>query len=80
MNRKCHSKGLSKFDVFGFYFQTMNDVKAMKIRLAKYLIPVLVMSLTFNIPKFFESKLTYKDYSNESTNVTLVKSPSICIY
>ena len=37
-----------------FYFQSVNTSAAMRCRLLKFLIPVLVMSLAFNIPKVFE--------------------------
>lgn len=37
----------------------MNDNRLMKRRICKYLIPVSLLSLVINIPKFFESKVEY---------------------
>jgi hypothetical protein len=33
----------------------MNDAGAIKRRLCKYLLPVLLASIIFNLPKFFEA-------------------------
>lgn len=41
------------------YNQAMNDADAIKTRLIKYLLPVVVSALIFNIPKFFESTVVY---------------------
>ena len=38
------------------YNQSNNDPNAKKKRLAKYLFPVVIVSILFNIPKFFEAK------------------------
>ena len=40
-----------------FSFQNLNNANAMKHRVAKYLIPVFVFSVLFNIPKFFEAEV-----------------------
>jgi hypothetical protein len=37
------------------YNQAMNDAGAIKRRLFKYLLPVLLASILFNFPKFFEA-------------------------
>ena len=37
----------------------MNDSHALKIRVLKYLIPVTIISILFNITKFFEIKLEW---------------------
>ena len=44
------------------YSQTSNDGSALKRRMLKYLLPVSLLSLLFNVTKFFEA--TY-DYGNE---------------
>jgi hypothetical protein len=38
----------------------MNSREAIRNRLIKYLIPVILLSVTFNIPKFLEAKLVYR--------------------
>lgn len=42
-------------------FQTCSDMTAMKKRALQYVMPVAVLSLLFNVPKFFESKVVVKD-------------------
>jgi hypothetical protein len=42
------------------YSQSMNSREAIRNRLIKYLIPVILLSVTFNIPKFLEAKLVYR--------------------
>ena len=41
------------------YKQAMNDSDAIRRRLQKYLLPVIVISVLFNVPKFFESTWQY---------------------
>ena len=41
------------------YSQTSNDSKALRERMLKYLMPVTILSLLFNVTKFFEA--TYVD-------------------
>jgi len=38
----------------------MNSREAIRNRLIKYLVPVILLSLTFNIPKFMEAKIVYR--------------------
>lgn len=56
--------------------QSMNDSRALKCRLMKYLIPVLVLSLVMNVTKFFEIKLEFMerrvDGGGEAVNATAV--------
>ena len=47
------------------YFQAMNDNRLMKRRICKYLIPVSLLSLIINIPKFFESKVEYTNNTSD---------------
>ena len=49
------------------YNQSMNSPEACRRRLMKYLFPVIVFSLIFNIPKFLEAKIVW---SPSSTNVS----------
>ncbi len=44
----------------------MNDSRASQVRFMKYLLPVLALSVLFNIPKFFEAEIKY-DYENNET-------------
>ena len=41
------------------FSQTMNDPSALKIRVLKYVIPVVVISILFNVTKFFEIYLVW---------------------
>ena len=41
------------------YNQAMNDANAIRGRLLKYLLPVVIASIAFNIPKFLESRVSY---------------------
>ena len=41
------------------YNQAMNDENAIRRRLLKYLLPVVIASVVFNIPKFLESRVSY---------------------
>ena len=58
-----------------FSFQNLNNANAMKHRVAKYLIPVFVFSVLFNIPKFFESSIEYETFEmammTTTTNATM---------
>ena len=54
----------------------MNDDRVMRRRVAKFLFPVFALSLAFNIPKFFEAEIEYReealyydDYERMATNV-----------
>ena len=48
------------------YNLAMNDADAIKTRLAKYLLPVVVSAVIFNIPKFFESTVDYVEVGQRS--------------
>ena len=52
----------------------MNDSRALKIRVLKYLIPVTVICIVFNITKFFEITVVYvpiaKNTTSELNNAT----------
>ena len=49
-------------------FQTLNDSRASKLRLAKYIIPVVAFAFVFNLPKFFESEVK-SDFFNGTDSV-----------
>ena len=56
---------LKKYNwIFNFSFQSVSTPQAMRRRLLKYFIPVLVMSLAFNIPKWFECYVDWEVVSN----------------
>jgi len=56
------------------YNLAMNDADAIKTRLAKYLLPVVVSAAIFNIPKFFESYVKFTEEQDENgQNVTKVE-------
>ena len=52
----------------------MNDVNAMRQRVAKYLIPVFILSVLFNVPKFLEAEIEYlkaeEDYGHSFGNIS----------
>ena len=43
----------------------------MKVRVAKYVVPVSLMSFIFNIPKFLEAKIDYFEVDKNITNATI---------
>ena len=45
------------------YNQSANDVGALKIRIMKFMLPVVGLAFGFNTTKFFEAKYTYSEYS-----------------
>ena len=60
----------------------MNEDKAMKRRALKYLIPGLGLSIIFNIPKFFEAKVTYpkmEDYDFGNMTDAEIESVVSCV-
>ena len=44
------------------YSQTSTDGKALRQRMCKYLMPVTILSLLFNVTKFFEAQYSYGKY------------------
>ena len=73
----------------------MNDADATMVRFMKYLLPVIALSILFNIPKFFEAEFVgervsanrsdvfvdYDDGGSSSIDVTaLRKNPDYVIY
>ena len=76
-------------------FQAMNDAHATMVRFMKYLLPVIALSILFNIPKFFEAEFVgegvstnrsdvfvdYDDGGSSSIDITaLRKNPDYVIY
>ena len=55
-------------NVFLLIFQSMNDVWVSVKRVLKFVIPVTLGSIVFNIPKFFEAGVIY---TNLSSNITV---------
>ena len=49
----------------------MNDSRALKIRVLKYLIPVTLICVTFNITRFFEIKTVYIPIPSNQTTLKL---------
>ena len=63
----------------------MNDVQSSVRRTFKYLIPVFIISVVINLPKFFEAKvITYEDKNgNECVELAVTelrKNPDYAIY
>ena len=64
----------------------MNDVQSSLRRTFKYLIPVSIISVVINLPKFFEAKvITYEVKNGNETKVELAvtdlrKNPDYAIY
>ena len=52
------------------YNQSVNSPSALRNRLLKYLIPVIIISCVFNLPKFFEAQAKW-----EPVNSTAIQSP-----
>jgi hypothetical protein len=46
----------------------MNDARATQVRFLKYLLPVIALSMVFNIPKFFEAEM--KEAKTTTKNIT----------
>ena len=46
------------------YNQSVNSPSALRNRLLKYLIPVIIISCVFNLPKFFEAQAKWKKQEN----------------
>ena len=42
------------------YNRAMNDSKATRGRVVKFIVPVVIAAVVFSIPKFFESKVEYR--------------------
>lgn len=49
----------------------MNDSRALKIRVLKYLIPVTIICIVFNITKFFEITLAYIPIPKDSNETSI---------
>ena len=45
--------------------QNMTDRSAMRRRLLKYVLPVILLSVALTIPKFFEAEVDYRDVEEE---------------
>ena len=59
---------VAKFEIvlmkIGLLLQTMNDSRALKRRVFKYLVPVTLISIVFNITKFFEIQVVWNPINN----------------
>ena len=53
-----------------FLFQSMNDPRALRNRVLKYLIPVFIICIVFNITKFFEIDVEYIPINSTNINNT----------
>jgi hypothetical protein len=66
----------------------MNDSRASQVRFLKYLLPVISLSVLFNIPKFFEAEISFDGSQLNSTEIqlptiditSLRKNPDYAIY
>ncbi len=45
----------------------MNSPEAVRARLAKYLIPVMIIAIVFNVPKFLEAEIKFVAIEPNST-------------
>ena len=57
---------------FTDYNQSINSPEAVRGRLLKYLIPVIISSVAFNVPKFMEARVEY--YSEINGTMTSFNS------
>lgn len=55
------------------YNLAMNDSRALKARLCRYLMPVVLLSLVMNVTKFFEIEIHYIEMHNTETNTNVSK-------
>ena len=55
--------------LFTDYNQSINSPEAVRGRLLKYLIPVIISSVAFNVPKFMEARVEYYADINGTTTV-----------
>ena len=46
------------------YNQSINSPEAVQMRLLKYLVPVVISSVAFNVPKFMEAEIEYEGTIN----------------
>ena len=76
--QNIHDLICNSFNFF-FYFQTMNDSRALKNRVLKYLIPVTIICIVFNITKFFEITVVYIPV-NKNNITTLTTGLSMWFY
>ena len=58
------------------YNQAMNNSHAIRKRLMKYVGPVLILAIVFNLGKFFEGKIVYKGI----LRLTIYKVSNIILY
>ncbi len=58
----CHSK-----PTFVSFIQSLKRPNATRQRLLKYLVPAILLSLAFNVPKFFEATVVYDDDDGDDT-------------
>ena len=68
-----------------FFFQSLNDPRSSLRRTFKYLLPVAIISIGINLPKFFEAEIkTHKDQNGteivELAVTELRKNPDYTIY
>ena len=62
------------------YKQAMNDSDAIRRRLLKYLLPVIVISVLFNVPKFFESTCQYNYEMVRVNRVSRLSRLSVALF
>ena len=62
--------------MYSDYNQSINSPEACRSRLLKYLIPVVISSVAFNVPKFMEARVEYRGRFN-GTNDTFLFNSSI---
>ena len=62
------------------YKQAMNDSDAIRRRLLKYLLPVIVISVLFNVPKFFESTWQYNYEMVRVNRVSRLSRLSVALF
>ena len=63
-----------------FLFRSLNVKNSALLRLALYLLPVIVMSVGMNIPKFLEMTVSFKNNTIEAEYSEMIEDPSYLLY
>ena len=59
------------------YNQSVNSPSALRNRLLKYLIPVIIISCVFNLPKFFEAQAKWEPVNVNSTAIQIPENATV---
>ena len=63
-----------------FDFQTLQDASAIRRRLLQFVVPVTILSVAFNVPKFFEATVEYDEIQQTANDTTKVTKASYTLF